>query len=248
LIQNFAGIVSPITDLLCNDINFDWGEAQEGAFPKLTIVFTSRKTGILSNYLLDRPVLFNMDACHVVIAGVLSQKFKDSEIHLVGLVSRKCNPAELNRNVYDTEMLGVVLSLRMNQFYLQGAEHQTTIFSHLQNLAYMKSAILLIRRQARWSDDVKQYTLPMLYWKESFNPKADNLAMCLAFTSREGGTTSATKQTMLYKEQWLEVGAIELDLGVNFETIQIAAIEVKQMLPEVKSRIKVNAMLDEKYR
>jgi len=46
-IHNFSAIVSPITDLLQQDMKFEWGEAQEAAFLKVTILFTSSKTPIL---------------------------------------------------------------------------------------------------------------------------------------------------------------------------------------------------------
>jgi hypothetical protein len=43
-IHNFSAIVSPITDLLRQDTEFIWGEAQEATFLKVTILFTSGKT------------------------------------------------------------------------------------------------------------------------------------------------------------------------------------------------------------
>jgi len=53
---------------------------------------------------------------------------------------------------------------------------------------------------------------------------------------------------MLDKSQWLEAGAISLDTSEEYETIQISAIDVEQLLPEAKERIKEKAMLDDKYR
>jgi len=53
---------------------------------------------------------------------------------------------------------------------------------------------------------------------------------------------------MLDTNQWLEVGAMSLDIGKQYETIQISAIDVDQLLPESKERIKEKAMLEEKYR
>ena len=54
---------------------------------------------------------------------------------------------------------------------------------------------------------------------------------------------------MLQKEQWLEVAAMELDReNDDYESIQISAIDVDQLLPEAKERIKEKAMLDDKYR
>jgi len=37
---------------------------------------------------------------------------------------------------------------------------------------------------------------------------------------------------MLPKEKWLPIAAMELDFDINCESIQILAIEVKQLLPE----------------
>jgi hypothetical protein len=246
-IHNFSAIVSPITDLLRQDFKLEWGEAQQAAFLNITILFTSGKTPILRHYDPDRPGLLETDASDIAIAGILSQKFEDGKIHLVRYVSRKLNPAEINYDVYDQEMLPAVFSLRKNRHCMQGAVHKTTIFSDHQNLTYFKSAVLLNRRQARWSEELKQYNFQLLCRKGTSNAKADILSRFPAFTSREVGTTFATSQTMLDKEQWLEVGAMELDLD-GYESIQILAMEVDQLLPQARESIKEKAMLDEKYR
>jgi hypothetical protein len=84
-----------------------------------------------------------MDTSDFAIAVELSQKLEDGKIHPVRFVSRTLNPAELNYDIYDKDMLAVVFSLRKNRHYPQGAKHKTTIFSDHQNLIYFKSAILL---------------------------------------------------------------------------------------------------------
>jgi len=246
-IQNFSGIIAPITDLLRQDVNFEWGQSQEAAFLKITILFTSGKTPILKHYDPQRPALLETDASDFAIAGVLSQKFEDGKIHPVRFVSRKLTPAELNYDVYDKEMLAVVFSLNKNRHYLQGAVHKTTIYSDHQNLTYFKSAVLLNRRQARWAEDLKQYNFVLLYRKGSSNAKADILSRCPAFTSKEGGTTSATNQSMLDKEQWLEVGAMQLD-SEEYGDIQVSTMQIELLLPEAKESIKEKARLDDRYR
>jgi len=144
-IHNFAWIVSPITNLLRQEIEFNWGEGQEAAFLKITVLFTSGKTPILRHYDPDRPALLETDVLDFAIAGILSQKFKDSKIDPVRFVSRKLNPSALNYDVYDEEMLTVVYSLNKNRHFLQGAVHKTIIDSDHQNLTYFKTAILLNR-------------------------------------------------------------------------------------------------------
>jgi hypothetical protein len=76
-IYNFSAIVSPITDLLHQDTEFIWGDAQETAFLKITVLFTCGKTLILRHYDSDRPALLETDASTFAIAGILSQKFED---------------------------------------------------------------------------------------------------------------------------------------------------------------------------
>jgi len=246
-IHNFSAIVSPITDLLKQDFKVEWGEAQEAAFLKITILFVSGKTPILRHYDPDRPALLETDPSEFAIAGILSQKFEDGKVHPVRFISRKLSQAEMNYDVYDKEMLAIVFSLQKDRHYLPGAEVETTIYSDHQNVTYFKTAVLLNRRQARWSEELKQYNFQLFYRKGTSNAKADILSRCPAFTSREGGSTSATNQTMMDKENWLEVGAMELDLE-EYETIQISAIEVDLLLPEAKERIKEKALLDDKYK
>jgi hypothetical protein len=82
-IHNFSGIISPITDLLRQDVNFEWGQSQEAAFLKITILFASGKTPILRHYDPERPALLETDASDFAISGILLQKFEDGKIHPV---------------------------------------------------------------------------------------------------------------------------------------------------------------------
>jgi FtsZ-binding cell division protein ZapB len=97
-------------------------------------------------------------------------------------------------------------------------------------------------------EELEQYNFVLLCPMGTSNAKADILSRRPVFTSREGGTTSATNLAMLEKEQWLEVGAMELDFDNGIETIQLLAMEVEQLLLEAKERIKKKAMLDNRYR
>ena len=79
------------------------------------------------------------------------------------------------------------------------------------NLQYFKETNVLNRRQARWAKILQEYNFKIVYRKGINNRKADTLSRCPVFTAREGGTTSALPEPFLKQEQWLEVGAMDLD-------------------------------------
>jgi len=63
-------IVSPITDLSRQDVEFKCGQVQEAAFLKITILFTSGKTPILRHYDPNRPALLETNATDFAISGI----------------------------------------------------------------------------------------------------------------------------------------------------------------------------------
>jgi len=233
--------------LLRQDIEFNRGEAQEAAFTKITILFACGKTPVLRQYDPNIPALLGTHASDSTIAGILSQQFEDGKIHPVRCVLTKLNSAELNYDVYDKEMLAVVHSLNKSRHFLQEAIHKTTIYSDHQNLKYFKTAILMNQRQAGWAEQLKQYTPELLYRKGSSNANADILSRFPVFTSRGRGKTSATNKTMLRKEQWSDIGAIQIE-DDSIETSPLAVLDVEILLPEAKARIQEKAMLDDNYR
>ena len=103
------------------------------------------------------------------------------------------------------------------------------------------------RRQARWVEELATFNFDLYNQKGSSNRTADASTRCPAFTSRERGTTVAGNQTLLRKEQWLEVGAMEIE-DDQYEVLKIAALKLDLLLPEAKQRIKDKALLDEQYR
>jgi len=86
-----------------------------------------------------------------------------------------------------------------------------------------------------------------MYRKGSQNQKADILSRCPAYTSREGGTTATTTEPLLGPDQWLEVGAMEIE-DDDFQEICIGAMELELLLPEQKQRIINDALQDDDYR
>jgi len=246
-IPNYAQIVAPISDLLKgNGKNFEFGEAQEAAFLKIMILFTSGATPMMRHFDQDRPAMIETDASDLAIGAILLQKFEDGKIHLVSFISKKLSDAEMNYDVYDKEMLATVYALEKWRQSLQGSEFKTIVYSDHQNLGHFTTKVTFNRRQARWALLLKGYNFVILYRKGSQNQKADILSRCQAYTSRKGGTTATTTEPLLGPEQWLEVGAMEIE-DEDFQEICIGAMEVASLLPEQKQKIIIDALLDEDY-
>jgi hypothetical protein len=148
-VPGYAAIVSRITDLLReNDKNIFWGDAQQAAFLKITVLFTSGKTPILRHCDPERLALVETDVSNFAIAGILSHKFNDGKLHSVSYISRKLSPAELNYDVYDKEMLATMFLFQKWRHFRQEAQHKTIVYSDHRNLTYFNTAILLNRTQA----------------------------------------------------------------------------------------------------
>jgi hypothetical protein len=152
---------------------------------EIRVLFKSGITPISRLYDPDRRALVDRFASDFVIAGKLSQNLEDGKLHLLRFRSRKLIPAEIHYDLYNTEIIAVVFSLKKNGNYLHGAKYWTKILLDYQNLTCFKYAILLNRRQGRWAEELKQYNFQLFYRKGSSNAKADILSRCQAFTSRE---------------------------------------------------------------
>jgi hypothetical protein len=217
LVPGYTTIVSPITDCLRGkDKDISSNEAQEAAFLKITIWFTSGKTQILRHYDSNRPALVKTDDSDFAIADKLSQKSEDGRLHPFRFISRKLSPAELNHDVFDKEMLAIVFSLRKLRHLIQDAEQKRIFYSDHQDLTYFNTAVLLNRWQAQWEEDIQTLNLDLFYREGCSNLKADMLPRCLLFTSRERGTTAAGNESLLSKELGLEVGARQIkDDGIE---------------------------------
>ena len=83
--------------------------------------------------------------------AVLMQEDKNSDLHPCAYFSHTFSLAQRNYDIYDRELLAVILALEEWCQYLQGTAHPITIITDHKNLSYIKDPRKLSRRQARWS-------------------------------------------------------------------------------------------------
>jgi hypothetical protein len=91
------------------------------------------------------------EASLLAAGAVLMQADTNGDPHPCAYFSKTFSPAERNYDIYDRELLAVILALEEWHQYLLGTSHPITILTDHKNLSYIKDPRKLSRRQARWS-------------------------------------------------------------------------------------------------
>ena len=106
-IQNYSGIVAPLTKLSGKDVPFRWMPECQTAIDTLKTAFTT--TPILRQFDHNCEIIVKTDASDYVSAGMLSQYDDEGILHPVDFFSRKHSPAECNYEIYDKELMAIVM-------------------------------------------------------------------------------------------------------------------------------------------
>ena len=91
------------------------------------------------------------DASLLATGAVLMQPDTSGNLHPCAYFSKTFSTTEQNYNIYDRELLAVILALAECKQYLQGTSHPVFILTNHKNLSYLKDPRKLSCRQAHWS-------------------------------------------------------------------------------------------------
>ncbi|MBW0583969.1 hypothetical protein O181_123684 [Austropuccinia psidii MF-1] len=108
-IQNYSKKISALTSLLRKDSPFIFNEEALSQFQILKEAFTT--SPILSHLNPSLPTIVKNDASDYALGAVLSQ-VNDSGNNLIAFDSCKLLPDELNYEIHDKELLGIVWALK----------------------------------------------------------------------------------------------------------------------------------------
>ena len=148
-IPDFSNIITPLNLLTCKGEPWVWTQIQQKAFEHLKQIFSSAP--VLQIPDITRPFSIMTDASLLAAGAVLMQADENSDLHPHAYFSRTFSSAQCNYDIYDQELLTVILALEEWCQYLQGTAHSITIITNHKNLSYIKDPWKLSRRQARWS-------------------------------------------------------------------------------------------------
>lgn len=170
-IKNYSKVVAPLTDLTKTTRQFEWTEKAEKAFEDIKSAFA--KGDIIRHFQPGAPITIETDSSDFAIGAILSQLF-DGKLQPIAFFSRKLNPAEMNYEIHDKELLAIVAALKAWRRYVEGTEEPVRIITDHQPLTYFHSKRMLSRRQARWNEVISEinYRIEYRTGKKSTKPDA----------------------------------------------------------------------------
>jgi len=103
-IVGFSDIFFPLIRLTQKDTPFIWGPNHTKAFKTLKTAFTQAPIWVHFNP--DNPIVVETNTSDYVIAAIISHiSPNDGDIHLITFYSHSMQPAELNYEIYNKELL-----------------------------------------------------------------------------------------------------------------------------------------------
>ncbi|SJL10444.1 related to TY3B TY3B protein [Armillaria ostoyae] len=171
-IKNYSKVIHTLTQLTGNT-EWTWGAAQNQVFQQLKKQMAEDVVLAIPN----RMGCFRVEAdvSNGAVGAILSQE-QEGRWRPVAFMSKVLTATKHNYEIYDKELLAIMLAFSDWCHYLMGALEDVEIWTDHQNLQYFHKLQKLNRRQARWVTELAEYHF-MLKHKPGFaNIKADLLS------------------------------------------------------------------------
>jgi len=179
-IPAYSHMTRPLHDLTRKDKKWAWTDVQQKAFDLLKTVFITYP--VLRNPDQRDKFILDTDASAFAVGAVLSQDFKKGIIfknthrHPVAYFSHSLTETERNYEIYDRELLAIIMALKAFRYMLLGAKHKILIRSDHNNLKYFKETRKITPRQARWIEFLADYDFELEHLPGYTNTVADLLS------------------------------------------------------------------------
>ena len=145
----FSNIITPIVLLTRKDHPWSWTEPQQTAFDTLKSIFSSAPVLCIPD--VSHPFFLMTNTSLLAAGAVLMQSNAAGDLHPCAYFSKTFSLAKCNYDIYDRELLAVILALAEWKQYLQGTSHPVSVLTDHKNLSYLKDPRKLSQWQARWS-------------------------------------------------------------------------------------------------
>ncbi|MBW0549472.1 hypothetical protein O181_089187 [Austropuccinia psidii MF-1] len=160
-IKNYSKKISALTSLLKKDSPFIFNEETHNQFQILKEAFTTAP--IVSNFNPSLPTIVETDASDYALGSVLSQ-VNGSGKHPIAFDSCKLLPAELNYEIHDKELLGIVWAPKHWRSFLISLSDSFEVLTDHSSLQYFMSSKVLNCRQACWEAFLSEFHFSITYF------------------------------------------------------------------------------------
>ncbi len=133
-IKGYSKVIKPMMQLTGND-PWKWGPAQQGAFKELKRLLAEEV--VLAIPTEEGKFCIEADASEGAIGEVLSQE-QDGKWCPVTFLSKSLMVTEQNYEIYNKELLAIILTLDEWRHYLMGVAQDFEIWTDHQNLQYFR--------------------------------------------------------------------------------------------------------------
>ena len=161
--------------------------------------------------------------------------------------SRKFQPAEINYEIHDKELLAIVDAFKHWRRYCEGATHQMQVYSDHQNLEYFTTTKVLNRRQARWAQELAGIDFRIYYRPGTKNTKPDLLSRRSEYRPEKGGSENQPITMVLHQNHFANAVTRE-NLTFICSSARLASLPTTKWNEEFKKLVKEEGKKDEEYR
>lgn len=139
-IPNYSELATPLTNLTHKDRKWSWETVEQSAFDNLKCQFNN--TTVMRHFDNCQSITLETDASDFAISRILSQEHDDG-LRPVGFFSRKLQPAELNYNTHDKELLAIIESLKAWRHFTMETKIPVRVITDHNNLKYFTTTKIL---------------------------------------------------------------------------------------------------------
>ena len=173
-IKEYSKITAPLTEITKKEVGFRWNQEHQDAFDRIKQIFL--EAPVLAMYDPRKKTRVETDASDYALGCILTQQGEDGKWRPVFYHSRKFSGAELNYDVHDKELLGVIDAFEQWEVHLVGLPHQIEVYTDHQNLTSFMTTKKLNRRQVRWAEMMANFDFKIFHRPGSLNGAADALS------------------------------------------------------------------------